>query len=64
MGLSIEEKDGEIHIYNLSEGCGGLIKCLPDGIIELYEIPQSGEERYWCVCESIQSALSESRNWT
>ena len=65
MGLSIEESDGEIHIYNLFEGGGGLIRCRPDGIIELYEIPQyGGEERYWGVCKSIQSALEESRTWT
>jgi len=65
MSLDIEEKDGEIHIYNISEGGGGLIRCRIDGVIELYEIPSyGGEERYWGVHPTIQSAINESRTWT
>lgn len=65
MSISIEEKYGEIHIYNLSEGGGGLIRCRVDGIIELYEIPNyGGEERYRGVYQTIQDAIKESRTWT
>lgn len=65
MSLSIEEKDGEIHIYNLFEGGGGLIRCRVDGVIELYEIPSyGGEERYRGVYPTIQDAIKESRSWT
>ena len=65
MSISIEEKYGEIHIYNMSEGGGGLIRCRVDGIIELYEIPNyGGEERYCGVYQTIQDAIKESRTWT
>ena len=65
MSLSIEEKDGEIHIYNLFEGGGGLIRCRIDGVIELYEIPSyGGGERYRGVYQTIQDAIKESRTWT
>lgn len=65
MSLDIEEKDGEIHIYNISEGGGGLIRCRVDGVIELYEIPSyGGEERYRGIYNTIQDAVKESRSWT
>lgn len=65
MSISIEEKYGEIHIYNISEGGGGLIRCRVDGVIELYEIPSyGGEERYRGLYPTIQAAIKDSRSWT
>jgi hypothetical protein len=66
MGLNISEfPDGTIEIYDLHEEGGSLVKCLPNGIVELWEIPQyGGIERYVGEFKTIQEALNEGKSYT
>jgi len=42
MTLQIAEIEGNIEIYDLSEEGGTQVICKPDGLIELWLIPQYG----------------------
>jgi len=59
MSLQITQfQDGTIEIYNLSEEGGAQVTCRPDGVIELWLIPQyGGEPDFIDNFSTIQAAL-------
>lgn len=65
MSLQIRRDNDLIEITDFSEGGGSLIRCYPDGRIELYEVPQyGGEERFCDYYPTINAALKEGDTWT
>lgn len=66
MGLkAVYLEDGVIELTDFSEGGGGLVRCYPDGRIELFEIPiYGGTERPYGNFPTICAALSLAKTWT
>lgn len=65
MTIQIAEIDGNIEIYDLSEEGGTQIICKPDGVIELWLIPQyGGEPDFIDTFPTIQAALEQGRSYT
>ena len=65
MALQIEElKDGTIEIWDFHEDGGPIVRCFPDGRIELFEVPQyGGEERSYGNYPTICAALAVGKTW-
>ena len=66
MALQAEyKKDGVIELWNFSEGRGAIVRCYPDGRIELFEVPQyGGGERAHGNYPTICAAFKETASWT
>lgn len=57
-------KDGILELTDFSEGGGPLIRCHPDGRVELYEVPQyGGMERFEGDFPNVCAALAEASTW-
>jgi len=57
--------EGGIELWDFSEEGGGIVRCYPDGKIELFEVPQyGGEERPWGYYPTICAAFAEAKTWT
>lgn len=66
MTLQVMRKpDGMIELWDFCEGGGPIIRCYPDGRIELFEVPQyGGKEREYGNYPTICAALNEGKKWT
>lgn len=59
------QADGTVEIWDFFEEGGPIVRCFPDGRIELFEIPQyGGEERPYGNYPTICAALAEADKWT
>ena len=57
--------DGIIELWDFFEEGGGIVRCHPDGRIELFEVPQyGGEERPHGNYPTINAAFAEAKKWT
>ena len=74
MDLNIKQCHDCLEIWNFEDEQGGcIIRCYPDGRIELFEVPQyGGAERYSgnypTICDALENieitvSLSAIRNW-
>lgn len=66
MTLSVEKKkDGMVELWDFFEEGGPIVRCYPDGRIELFEVPQyGGIERFVGNYPTICAALKEGASWT
>lgn len=56
---------GMVELWDLFQDGGPVVRCYPDGRIELFEIPlYGGEEREYGNYPTICAALDEAKNWT
>lgn len=57
--------DGVVEMWDFFEEGGPIVRCFPDGRIELYEVPQyGGEERFYGNYPTVCAALKEAESWT
>lgn len=66
MALQIKQQQDHIEIWDFTEGGGPVVRCYPDGRIELFEVPQyGGEERPYGNFPTINAALElAKKEWT
>jgi len=66
MALRAEKRnDGVIELWEFFEEGGPIVRCYPDGRIELFEVPQyGGEERPYGNYPTLCAALKEAETWT
>jgi hypothetical protein len=56
---------GVLEIWSFSEDGGPLIRCHPNGTIELWDVPQYGGEPKFCdYFDTINAAIEEARRYT
>ena len=56
---------GVIEMYRFIDGGGPIIRCHPDGRIELSEVPQyGGEESEYGNFPTLNAAMAEANLWT
>ena len=59
------KEDGVIEFWDFSEGGGAIVRCYPDGRIELFEVPQyGGDGRSLGNYPTICAAFKEAASWT
>jgi len=59
------QPEGVIELWDFSEEGGGLVRCHPDGRIELFEVPQyGGEEHPYGNYPTICAAFAVAKTWT
>lgn len=57
--------DGVIELWDFLEEGGPIVRCFPDGRIELFEVPQyGGEEQPYGNYPTICAAFDEAKSWT
>lgn len=66
MALRAEYKPDEmIELWDFFEEGGCIVRCYPDGRIELFEVPQyGGVERSYGNYPTVCAALAEAKKWT
>jgi len=66
MSLQAAYRDnGIIELWDFSEDGGGVVRCHPDGRIELFEVPQyGGDERPIGNYPTVCAAFAEAAKWT
>lgn len=66
MTLQIKQQQDHIEIWDFMESGGPVVRCYPDGRIELFEVPQyGGEEQPYGNFPTINAALElAKKEWT
>lgn len=63
--LKIEYNRAVIEISDIIEDGGFIVRCLVNGDIRLFEIPQyGGEERFYGSFKTINEAIETGMSWT
>jgi len=65
MNFTAKFEDGVLELSSISECGGPVVRCFPDGRIELFEIPQyGGEERKYGNYPTVCAALKVAETFT
>jgi hypothetical protein len=63
MARTVELQDGTVEIWNLFQEQGSVIRCYPNGRIELFEVTWGGEHCYGDF-PSVEAAQAKAEEWT
>jgi hypothetical protein len=65
MTLQAKLHDDHLELWDFCEGGGPIVRCYPDGRIELFEVPQyGGFEQEHGNYPTVYAALKEAKSWT